>query len=274
MSLYSIDFFRNWDADCGYDPKGYLFFTADEKRFDVVKENIRKQRQLGVEDVEVLDADTISTIVPGMNCTDIVGGSFRQADGFIDPVAVMENFTERALQRGVQIEFDVSVSSINETGGKVRSVSTNKGERECGAVVLCAGAWARDLAATAGIDLPVEPLRRQIVWGQTKDDLPPELPMVIDLDCGFHFRPGREFGKRAAPPSGRDILFAFPDPDEKPSFETEFDESFIKKVREKAKHRAEFLFETKIVREKCRAGLYENTPDHHAILGGCGIEGL
>lgn len=38
--------------------------------------------------------------------------------------------------------------------------------------------------------------------------------------------------------------------------------------------RAPFLFETKVIREKCRVGLYENTPDHHAILGGCDAEGL
>ena len=274
MSLYSIDFFDNWERDCGYDPKGYLFFTTDEKKFSLLKENVRRQRESGLADVDIVDAAEISKIVPGMNCSDIIGGSFGRSDGFIDPLAAMESFTEEALNRGVQIEFNVSVDSIDESGGRVRAVSTNKGEIKCGTVVLCAGAWARDLAATAGVDLPVEPLRRQIVWGQTTEDLPPNLPMVIDLDCGFHFRPGREFGKNAPSPTPRDILFAFPDTDEKPSFETEFDESFIAKVREKAKHRAKFLFETNIVRERCRAGLYENTPDRHAILGGCEIEGL
>jgi len=58
------------------------------------------------------------------------------------------------------------------------------------------------------------------------------------------------------------------------SFDTNFDDSFIAKVYQRAKHRAPFLAETKVVREKCRAGLYENTPDHHAIIGGCEIEGL
>ena len=90
--------------------------------------------------------------------------------------------------------------------------------------------------------------------------------MVIDLSNGFHFRPAKD--------SLTEILFAYPDKDETPSFSTDFEESFIAKVYEKAKHRAPFLCETEVVREKCRAGLYENTPDHHAILGGCQIEGL
>jgi sarcosine oxidase subunit beta len=90
--------------------------------------------------------------------------------------------------------------------------------------------------------------------------------MVIDLSNGFHFRPAKG--------SNTDILFAYPDKDEKPGSNTEFDETFIGKVYEKARHRAPFLCDTNVVREKCRAGLYENSPDHHAILGKCEVEGL
>jgi sarcosine oxidase subunit beta len=90
--------------------------------------------------------------------------------------------------------------------------------------------------------------------------------MVIDLSDGFHFRPAKN--------SRHEMLFAYPDPDEQPSRITDFDPAFIEKVLPIARHRAPFLAEAKIVREKCRAGLYEMTPDHHAILGGCEVEGL
>ncbi|HEX9961455.1 MAG TPA: FAD-binding oxidoreductase, partial [Pyrinomonadaceae bacterium] len=143
---------------------------------------------------------------------------------------------------------------------------TSKGRIECEKVVLCSGAWARELAKTAGIDLPVEPQKRQIVWAKAAKNFQENLPMVIDLGSGFHFRPAKD--------SKNEILFAYPDRDEKPGFSTDFDENFIEKVYERAKHRAPFLYETEVVREKCRAGLYENTPDHHAILGGCEVEGL
>lgn len=105
---------------------------------------------------------------------------------------------------------------------------------------------------------------------------------MIDIGSGFHFRPAREFAKGNKNPvaivpgsdSARQVLIAYPDPDEKASLNTNFDEAFIGKVYGKAKHRAKFLFETEAVREKCRAGLYENTPDHHAILGECAVDGL
>jgi sarcosine oxidase subunit beta len=266
MSLYSIDFFRNWEFDSGYEPRGYLFFATTDEQFDYIKRNVEKQRELGVDDVEVVDRDQIQSIVPGMLCEDIVGGSFGKHDGFIDPIAVMNGFTAGAVRRGASVRLGENVRSIKVENERVRFVITDNAEIECRNVVLCSGAWAAELARTAGVDLPVEPMRRQIVWAKAKTELPQNLPMVIDLGSGFHFRPAKN--------SSTEILFAYPDREETSSVNTDFDESFIDKVYERAKCRAAFLYDTEIVREKCRAGLYENTPDHHAILGACDVAGL
>ena len=275
MSLYSIDFFLNSNFDCGYEPRGYLFFATDENQYDYLRRNVEKQKSLGVKDVEIVDARTISEICPGLNVADIVGGSFGARDGFINPLAVMNGFTERAIENGARIEFETQVFSIEVNGGKVKAVGTNKGRIECEKIVVCSGARASELARTAGIDLPVVPQKRQLVWARSEKDLPKNLPMVIDLGSGFHFRPARDFKNNAnAADIPNEIFFAYPDADEKSSFDTDFDESFIAKVYERAKHRAAFLYETTPILEKCRAGLYENTPDHHAILGSCEIEGL
>jgi sarcosine oxidase subunit beta len=266
MSLYSLDFFNNWDFDCGYEPRGYLFFATDERQFEYLQKNVEKQKSLGVKDVEIVDTQTISEIVKGLNCEDIRGGTFGARDGFINPLGVLEGFTRKAIEKGAGIEFETEVFSIETENGKAQAVETNRGRIECEKVVICSGAWARDLARTAGIDLPVEPQKRQIVWAKSERNFQENLPMVIDLGSGFHFRPAKD--------SRNEILFAYPDRDEKPSFDTNFHESFIEKVYERAKYRAPFLYETEVVREKCRAGLYENTPDHHAILGECEIEGV
>lgn len=170
------------------------------------------------------------------------------------------------MANGAKILNDTNVLSIEARGGKAVGVKTDKGLIETEKVVLCAGAWARDLAKTAEIDLPIEPQKRQIVWAKSATNLQENLPMVIDLGSGFHFRPAKD--------SPNEILFAYPDADEKPSFDTNFDESFIPKVYEKAEHRAQFLAKAAPILEKCRAGLYENTPDHHAIIGGCEVENL
>jgi sarcosine oxidase subunit beta len=272
MSLYSLDFLRNWEFDCQYEPRGYLFFATDERQFDYLKRNVKTQKSLGVRDVEIVDRKQIAEICPILNCEDILGGSFGKHDGFINPLAVMNGFTKKALENGANIAFETEVFSIETQSGKVKSVATNKGKIECEKIVLATGAWAKNLAKTAGIDLPVEPQKRQIVWAKSKKSLPENLPMVIDIGSGFHFRPARDFIKPQ--PTRNEILFAYPDADEPVSFDTNFDESFIEKVYERAKHRSPFLYETQVIKEKCRAGLYENTPDHHAILGGCEIEGL
>jgi sarcosine oxidase, subunit beta len=294
MSLYSIDFFENWDHYSGYDPKGYLFFATTDDEFQYLRRNVEKQRSLGVRGVELLDQKSVKKILPLMNCNDITGGTFGSRDGFIDPFSVMEGFTTEAVGRGVRIEFGTKALAIDAEAGEVRGVLTDRGRIDCRNVVLCAGAWAKVLSATAGINLPIEPMRRQIVWARSEIPLPPDLPMVIDLGSGFHFRPAKDFGSAvtSTSPSSRgfsrffkakgrrdndqrfDVMFAYPDRDEAPSFNTEFDETFIGKVYEKARYRAPFLYETTPVREKCRAGLYENTPDRHAILGACDVRGL
>ena len=275
MSLYSLDFFRNREFDCGYDPRGYLFFVTGEKGLDYLKLNVETQKSLGVKDVEIVDTKTIAEICPILNCEDIIGGSFGARDGFINPLAVINGFTKTALKNGAKIEYETKVFSIETEGGKVVAVETNKGRIECEKLVLCSGAWAKKLAKTAGIYLPVEPQKRQIIWAKSETALPENLPMVIDLETGFHFRPARDFTNSANDSDISDeVFFAYPDPDEKNSFDTKFDESFVEKVYAKAEHRSPLLYRTKPVLEKCRAGLYENTPDHHAILGSCEIENL
>ena len=275
MSLYSLSFFKNWEFDCGYEPRGYLFFGTDAQHLEYLKRNVEFQKSLGVRDVEIVDAKAVSQICSILNCEDIVGGAYGARDGFINPLAVMRGFTQKALEAGAKIEFETRALSIETENGKVKAVEMNKGRIECEKIVICTGAWAKELAKTAGVDLPVEPQKRQIIWAKSRRKLPENLPMVIDIGSGFHFRTARDFVDASANADNTEILFAYPDPDEKASFDTNFDESFIEKVYERARHRSPFLYATTPVLEKCRAGLYENTPDHHAILGGCAdVEGL
>lgn len=274
MSLYSLAFLENCGFDCGYEPRGYLFFATDERQFEYLRRNVEFQKTLGVKDVELLDKKQVKEICPILNCEDITGGTFGARDGFVNPLAIMRGFTSKALEKGAKIQFDTQVFSIEINGGKVVAVETNQGRIECEKVVLATGAWARELAKTAGIDLPVAPQKRQIVWAKSEKTLPENTPMVIDIGSGFHFRPARDFIDLAANADNTEVLFAYPDAQEKESFDVNFDEAFIEKVYARARHRSPFLFDTKIIREKCRAGLYENTPDHHAILGGCAVAGL
>ncbi|HEY6231048.1 MAG TPA: FAD-binding oxidoreductase, partial [Pyrinomonadaceae bacterium] len=131
-------------------------------------------------------------------------------------------------------------------------------------VVNAAGPWAAQVAQLAGVDLPVQPLRRQLVPTEPFDGLPQRFPMVIDMSTGFHFR--RE---------GKGILLAWNDPQETTGFKTEFDPSFVEKILTRAAARVPCLAEAEVNPRRAWAGLYEMTPDHHAIIGeSSGVSGL
>jgi sarcosine oxidase subunit beta len=94
--------------------------------------------------------------------------------------------------------------------------------------------------------------------------LPKRFPMVIDMSTGFHFR------REAA-----GILLAWNDPEETPGFKTDFDPTFVEKILIRAAARVPCLAEAEVNPRRAWAGLYEMTPDHHAILGPApGVQGL
>src|SRR2546425_6084192 len=139
---------------------------------------------------------------------------------------------------------------------RVSGVMTTRGFISTRVVVNAAGAWAAAVARMAGAELPVEPLRRQLVPTEAFDKLPKRFPMVIDMSTGFHFR--RE---------GKGILLAWNDPEETPGFKTDFDPGFIEKILTRAASRVPVLAEAEVNPRRAGAGLYEMTPDHHAIIG-------
>ena len=260
MSLYSINFFAHFDEVVGhpadYRPHGYLFVATSEQHMNHLKANHERQRALGLKNVEFVTREEIVKTVPQLRADDIIGGTFCPTDGFVDPHSVMMGFMLSARERGARLWLDTEVVGIDVENGRVAGVETSRGRVETRAVVNASGAWASDVARMAGVDLPVVPLRRQLVPTEPFDQLPSRFPMVIDMSTGFHFR--RE---------GRRILLAWNDPEETPGFKTEFDPAFIEKILTRAASRVPCLEEAEVNTQRAWAGLYEMTPDHHAIIG-------
>ncbi|MDQ2937823.1 MAG: FAD-binding oxidoreductase [Acidobacteriota bacterium] len=277
MSRYSIDFFSRFDEVVGhpadYRAHGYLFCATNERHLAYLKANRERQSALGVNNVELVSQEDIARFVPQLRVDDIVGGTFCQTDGFVDPHSVMMGFMLKARDRGVRLWLDTQVNEIEieprpdasnlECGGlaplsasRITGVITTRGRVSTRTVVNAAGPWAAQVARMAGAELPVEPLRRQLVPTEPFDDLPKRFPMVIDMSTGFHFR--RE---------GKGILLAWNDPEETPGFKTEFDPAFVEKILTRAADRVPCLAEAEVNSSRAWAGLYEMTPDHHAIIG-------
>jgi sarcosine oxidase subunit beta len=268
MSLYSIDFFSRFDDVVGhpadYRPHGYLFVATEDRHLEYLKANRERQAALGLRNVELVSREEIEEMVPQLRTDDVIGGTFCPTDGFVDPHSVMMGFMLRARERGARLWLDTGVTGIEVEGGRVKGVVTTRGRVAAGAVVNAAGAWAAEVAALAGAELPVEPLRRQLVPTEAFDGLPRRFPMVIDMSNGFHFR--RE---------GLGILLAWNDPEETAGFKTDFDPAFVEKILTRAAARVPCLADASVNPRRAWAGLYEMTPDHHAVIGPCpNVEGL
>jgi sarcosine oxidase, subunit beta len=273
MSLYSIAFFARFKEvtgrPSGYRADGYLFVATGEEHLNYLRRNGERQAALGLKGVEILTPESIRDVIPQLRMDDVVGGSFCPTDGFVEPLSVLRGFTERARERGARVLLNAEVTGIETLGGEICGVKTTRGHVATRTVVNATGAWAAGVAALAGLSLPVVPLRRQLVITEPTDALPLPLPMVIDMSNGFHFR--RE--PPAHSPSG--VLMAWPAPDETPGFKTEFEPSFIEQIMKRAGARVPCLADVKVAHARCRAGLYEVTPDHHAIIGPApGVKGL
>ena len=268
MSKYSIDFFSKFDDVVGhpadYRAHGYLFCATNEKHLAYLKANRERQNAFGVTNVEWVSPEEIVQMVPQLRVDDVLGGTFCPTDGFVDPHSVMMGFMLNAREKGVRLWLETEVTGIETEDAKVKSVTTTRGSVSTRVVVNAAGAWAARVAEMAGAELPVEPLRRQLVPTEPFDQLPQRFPMVIDMSTGFHFR--RE---------GKGILLAWNDPEETPGFKTDFDPSFVEKILTHAASRVPVLAEAGVNPRRAWAGLYEMTPDHHAIIGPApNIEGL
>ena len=264
MSRYSIDFFAHFDEVMGhpadYRAHGYLFCATNERHLSYLKSNRERQAALGVNNVELVSVEDIAKFVPQLRTDDIIGGTFCPTDGFVDPHSVMMGFMLKARASGVRLWLDSTVTGIEveQDAGprRVTGVITSRGRVSTRVIVIAAGPWAAEIATMAGSDLPVQPLRRHLLPTEPFDQLPKRFPMVIDMSTGFHFR--RE---------GKGILLAWNDAEETIGFKTDFDPAFVEKVLTRAADRVPCLAEAEVNPRRGWAGLYEMTPDHHAIIG-------
>ena len=260
MSLYSIPFYAAFEErlghPSGYRDQGYLFVATNQSHMEYLQANQILQKSLGLKQARMVTREEIVAIVPQLRADDVLGGSFCPTDGFVDPYSVMVGFTTRACEEGTTLWRSTDVTAINRDGAGITGVQTSRGEVSTRVVVNAAGAWASEVAALAAVNLPVEPMRRMLIPTEPFDGVSHEVPMVIDMTNGFHFRP-----------ESLGFLLAWNDPEETTGFNTNFDPTFIEKVLTRAADRVPCFENLAVNPKRAWAGLYEMSPDHHAIIG-------
>jgi sarcosine oxidase subunit beta len=219
LSLASIPLITGFSATHGLPldvvQDGYLFLLREEAEWSEYQAAAEMQRGLGV-DVRLLAAREAAEMIPGLDVDGVIGATFCAQDGIADPSGLTLGYATAARRAGAIIRTGVEVTRIVTDGGRVTGVETSGGPIASGTVVDAAGPWAGLLAATAGVELPLEPIPRVVLVTGPFQGVPPRRTLVIDAGTSFYFH--RE---------GEGILMGMGDPAQRPTFETRVDDGFI-----------------------------------------------
>ncbi|HEY0007006.1 MAG TPA: FAD-binding oxidoreductase [Pyrinomonadaceae bacterium] len=262
LSLLSREKLKSFAAehriDSVYNPCGYLFLARQQEELDALYAAQEVQRANGLHEAVRVNLAEVERLNPAVQAGELAGGVFCPTDGFIRPLQILRGYTESAARLGVRFVYGLTQTGFRLKGPeRIAAVKTSAEEIAAGCVVNAAGAWAAQVAEQAGISLPVKPLRRQVAQTYPTSLLPEEMPMTIFVEDGFHLRVR----------DGR-VLLLWPDqPEVEDPFEQEVTDEWIAEVVSLAHARVPALREAAIDRRSCWAGLYEMSPDRHALLG-------
>ena len=219
---------------------GYLFLLDDEADLTRFEDELALQAAHGI-DSRLLGPGEARELVPQLAVDGLLGAVFCPVAGTVTPDLVVQGYARRAAERGARIEQSCEVTRIRTAGGRVTGVETARGAVSADRVILAAGAWSGELAATCGLELPVVPERRYMFFTGDAPGFPPRLPLTIDFGTGFYFHregPGLALGGR---------------------------EQTLDELAPIAARRLPALEELEI--RSSWWGLYEMSPDHNALVG-------
>jgi len=160
LCLRSIDIFSQWKENFGDDIEwfqgGYCFVAYRDEEARLIKDVVSEQRAYGL-NIQWLDAPSLLDVVADLNPDSLFGGSYSPQDGSASPLLAIQAFHHQAVKFGASFKLGETVMEIHQEKGKNIEVKTDKARYEAPLVVNCAGAWAGQVAALAGIDILVKP---------------------------------------------------------------------------------------------------------------------
>ncbi len=260
-SLPRLERFRD---ELGVDPQyrqcGYMFVLTEETTVAAFEGIVRLQRDLGVP-TEWLTGEDVRRRLPLMRFEDALAGTLHAKDGLADPNSVLMGYLQGARRLGATILTGVEVTGMDVSGGQVAAVITDAGSISTRQVIDAAGPWAAQVAGLAGVDVPIEPVRRQMLTTTPLPELPADFPFVIHFERSLYFH--RE---------GEGLLTGMSNPNQAPGFEQSIDPDWELTAMEAAMARLPML--SNAGRLSGWAGLYEVTPDAHPIFGPTPVGGF
>lgn len=253
----SLEAFERFDAefrtDIGLRQVGYLFLCRSREEADAVEASAELQNRLGG-DTRLIDAHAATALNPFLDPRVVVGASFSPRDGYARPARVVAAYRDAAEALGVIVCEHTEVLGVERAYG-AHELHTTHGALVADTIVIAAGAWSRRVGSMVGIDLPVEPLRRLVgVTGPVRPT-PGDIPFTLDLSTTLYFHGAGDDA----------LLLGISHPGQAAGFGRDFDREWVPAFDRAAAVIAPSLVGLALVGGW--AGLYEDTPDHNALIG-------
>ncbi|MFZ2099153.1 MAG: FAD-dependent oxidoreductase, partial [Oricola sp.] len=188
---YSVDLYKGLEAETelatGWKMTGCLRLATNQDRWTEYKRLATTARSFGME-MHLLSPDEVKAMWPLMETSDLVGASWLPTDGQASPSDITQSLARGARMHGAKIHEQVRVTGFEMDGDRIAHVKTDRGDIACEKVVNCAGQWARQVGAMAGINVPLQPVKHQYIITEKIPGLSADAPTIRDPDRRTYFK--------------------------------------------------------------------------------------
>ena len=181
------DFPQRLGGPSGFVETGYFVMVGDDDR-QAMESNVALNRTVGI-DTYLVSLEDAATIAPMLDVNGVTAVAYEPRSGYADPYAVTTTYARAARELGATVQMGVEALSLQVENGRVTGVVTNQGTVATDTVVVAAGPWSPPLLSPLGFDIPLEPVRHQVVQIQRPWDILPRHPAVADIATKASFRP-------------------------------------------------------------------------------------
>jgi sarcosine oxidase subunit beta len=166
LTLQGYEMFSSLEAELDYDldwrQTGSLLLIENERQWAAMERRAASLQEVGVP-AQLLDLNEVRHLAPGLSPEVIIGALYHDREGMLNPFGLLRAYVRRGQEHGLEVWTHTEVTNVCAQGGRVTGVEVRESWRHgsgarqvpAGWVVLAAGAWARSLARTAGVDLPL-----------------------------------------------------------------------------------------------------------------------
>ena len=195
MSKYGIELYATLEAETGlatgWKQCGSVNVARTPERMRVLRKQAALARGFGVE-VHVIDAREIGERVPVLRTDDLQGGLWIPGDGKANPADLCMSLAKGARNRGARLLEGIEVTGVTSERGaggpRVSGVRTTDGEVRCEVLVNCAGQWARQFGALAGVTVPLFSAEHFYIVTDRIDGVLPTMPVTRDPDGFIYYK--------------------------------------------------------------------------------------